>query len=134
MLNIGILSLLLVLTACPKKEDVVKPKKSDLEGKWEWISYMCGHNCFPLPIEGVHIVVYENDSITYYKNDTLLLKTNYEVKNLNNEKYLSIDFKDKKNSLIIRTYSSFFLQGKYTIVDRRLRIGDNGFSSDFKKI
>ena len=134
MLNIGCLVLLLALTACPTKDKAVEPKDTELIGKWQWTTGFACVNSFPSPIIGVFMVVFDNDSVAYFKNDTTLLKTNYSIKFTNNAKYLSVDSNGKIDSISQFKYSYLFEGGNYTIKDGYLNIGSDGCFITLNKI
>lgn len=128
------LGLLFLLTACPKKADVVEPKKNDLIGKWEWMGYHCD-NWFgiisPSTSNRNHYVLFDIDSVTYYSEDTIIYKSKYIFKST--EKVILIDFAKlelNKGS----QYNYLFTDGSYQVNTDSLFISKSGCHISFKKI
>lgn len=137
MLNIGILFLLVAVTACPSKEEneKVDPKNNgnELLGIWQWVGYGCA-NLYPSPIVGSYEVIFDNKNIIYSKNDTILFKTTYTSNLIENQRKLSIDFKGKLDSLRTTNHSYLFIDGEYNLSDSLLSISNLSCFVTLKKI
>lgn len=138
MLNIGIWGLLLVLTACPKKADVVEPKKNDLIGKWEWVVSGClcpqckcifGGNS--QSVNRIHYLYIKKESISYFSKDTLLFAFKYEK---NTDSSIKIGFENLKDSTQKIKYNYLLLDGIFSFSEDTIKIKNDILFIKLKKI
>ena len=138
IIYVGIIFLLLALTACPSKDKTVEPKVIELIGKWEWVLSSCDcpqckciFNYNPQKLKRMHYLDVKKDSVTYFSKDTLLFTFKYE-KNIDNS--IKIRFENFADSQKKEKYNYLLLDGIISLSKDTIKIKNDLLFMELKKI